>query len=284
MTTVATSELESLVRRVHSNPHGVLGAHPVDGGVIVRALRPAACAITAHLDDGHAVELEQIHAGGVFEGVVEGAKLPLHYRLEVDYGEAGTFTIEDPYGFTPTVGELDLYLIGEGRHEQIYEKLGAHVLEHEGVHGTAFAVWAPAARAISVVGDFNSWDGRLHAMRSLGSSGVWEIFLPGCPVGARYKFEILGADGELRLKADPYARETEVPPLTASVVNSTRHEWTRGDAGWLSQRSQSQPLCAPMSVYEVHLGSWRLNSLEDNRPLSYLEMADELTAYVNDMG
>ncbi|HLY47954.1 MAG TPA: 1,4-alpha-glucan branching protein GlgB [Solirubrobacteraceae bacterium] len=284
MTTVATSELESLVRRVHSNPHGVLGAHPVDGGVIVRALRPAACAITAHLDDGHAVELEQIHAGGVFEGVVEGAKLPLHYRLEVDYGEAGTFTIEDPYGFTPTVGELDLYLIGEGRHEQIYEKLGAHVLEHEGVHGTAFAVWAPSARAVSVVGDFNSWDGRLHAMRSMGSSGVWELFLPGVEEGVRYKYEVLGADDELVLKADPYAQEAESPPQTASIVFRSRHEWGADDAAWLARRSGEQPLERPMSIYEVHLGSWRLNTLEGNRSLGYLELADELSAYVQDLG
>ncbi|HLJ02313.1 MAG TPA: 1,4-alpha-glucan branching enzyme, partial [Solirubrobacteraceae bacterium] len=284
MTTVATQELDLLVRREHASPHSVLGAHPTPDGVIVRAYRPAASEIRVLLEGDESLELEQIHAGGIFEGVVEGAELPLYYRLEVDYGDAGTFTIEDPYRFLPTIGELDLHLIGEGRHRELYEKLGSRLIEHQGVQGVAYAVWAPAARAISVVGDFNSWDGRLHAMRSLGSSGVWEIFLPGCPVGARYKFEILGADGELRLKADPYARETEVPPLTASVVNSTRHEWTRGDAGWLSQRSQSQPLCAPMSVYEVHLGSWRLNSLEDNRPLSYLEMADELTAYVNDMG
>src|SRR5437588_8637308 len=166
MTTAANTQLDALVRRAHANPHALLGAHPVDSGVVLRAFRPAACMITAHLDDGETIELEQIHAGGVFEGVVRGAGLPLHYRLEVDYGDGGTFTLEDPYAFTPTIGELDLYLIGEGRHEQIYEKLGAHVIEHEGVSGTAFAVWAPSAQAVSVVGDFNSWDGRLHAMRT----------------------------------------------------------------------------------------------------------------------
>ena len=183
MTTIAPTELDALVRREHSNPHSVLGAHPAEGGVTIRALRPAACAVTAHLDDGSTVELEQIHPGGVFEGTAEGAELPLHYRLEIDYGDAGTFTVEDPYAFPPTVGELDLYLIGEGRHEQIYEKLGSHPMEHVGVEGTAFAVWAPAAKAISVVGDFNSWDGRLHAMRSSGSSGVWELFLPDVAPG-----------------------------------------------------------------------------------------------------
>jgi 1,4-alpha-glucan branching enzyme len=281
--TVATQELDALVRREHPNPHSVLGLHPGDGGFVVRALRPAAGAITAHLDDGTTVELEQIHPGGVFEGVIETASPePPHYRLEVDYGSAGTFTIEDPYAFGPTIGELDLHLIGEGRHQEIYEKLGAHVREHEGVTGTAFAVWAPAARAVSVVGDFNSWDGRLNAMRVLGSAGIWELFLPDVAPGTRYKYEILGADSELKLKADPYAQETENPPLTASVVAQPTHSWK--DEAWLADRAQQQPLAAPMSIYEVHLGSWRLNSLEGNRPLSYLELADELADYAKDMG
>ena len=282
MTTVADQELEALTRRLHHNPHGVLGAHPDNGGVVIRAFRPAACEVKAVTGDGRTVELQQIHPGGVFEGVVEGAELPLRYQLEVDYGSAGTFTIDDAYSFTPTIGELDLHLIGEGRHEELYEKLGAHVIEHEGVAGTAFAVWAPRARAISVVGDFNSWDGRLHAMRSLGSSGIWEIFVPGVEPGSRYKYEILGANGELALKADPYALETEVPPLTASVVSRSQYRWEDGD--WVARRHRREPLCDPMSIYEVHVGSWRLNSLEDNRSLSYLELADELSAYVKDLG
>ena len=284
MTAVATNELDAIVRREHGNPHGVLGAHPTSGGVVIRAYRPAACAVTAHLDGAGTLELEQIHPGGVFEAVVDGAELPLHYRLEVDYGSAGSFTIEDPYRFTPTLGELDTYLIGEGRHEELYEKLGAHVREHEGVEGTAFAVWAPAAHAVSVVGDFNSWDGRLHAMRTLGSSGVWELFLPEVGEGTRYKYEILGADRQLLLKADPFAFETEVPPKTASVVFRSRHRWSKQDAGWLAERARQQPLERPVSIYEVHAGSWRLNSLEGNRSLTYTELADELCAYVKDMG
>jgi 1,4-alpha-glucan branching enzyme len=282
---VATQELDLLVKREHASPHSVLGAHPGSEGVTIRALRPAACEIRVLLDPGEApVELEQIHPGGVFEGVIEGAELPLHYRLEIDYGSAGTFTIEDPYRFAPTIGELDLHLIGEGRHREVYDKLGAHPREWEGAYGVAFAVWAPSARAVSVVGDFNSWDGRLHAMRMLGSSGVWELFIPDIPVGSRYKYEILGADGELRLKADPYARETEVPPLTASVVNQASHAWSPGDKKFLDARSGSQPLGEPMAIYEVHLGSWRLNSQQDNRSLSYAELADELCDYVTDMG
>jgi 1,4-alpha-glucan branching enzyme len=282
--TVATQELDALVRREHPNPHTVLGAHPDDGGIIVRVLRPAAGSVSVQLEDGTAVELEQIHAGGVFEGLIEGAEPPLHYRLEVDYGPAGNFTIEDPYAFTPTIGELDLHLIGEGRHEQLYDQLGSHVREHQGVTGTSFAVWAPAARAVSVVGDFNSWDGRLHAMRALGSAGIWELFLPGVEPGARYKYEILTAEGELTLKADPYAQEAERPPKTASVVTVPSHRWSEGDEQWLARRREQLPLSCPISIYEVHLGSWRRNPLEDNRPLSYLELADELSAYVSDMG
>jgi 1,4-alpha-glucan branching enzyme len=280
----ATRELDAIVRREHTDPHSVLGTHPYNGGVVIRAYRPAAVAITAQVQDGSAVELHEVHPGGVFEGVVPDASLPIRYRLEVDYGEGGKFTIDDPYAFAPTIGELDLHLIGEGRHEQLYEKLGAHVREHESVIGTAFAVWAPAARAVSVVGDFNSWDGRLHAMRSLGPSGIWELFLPDVGLDARYKFELLSADGNVLLKADPYAFATELPPKTASVVFKPQRPWSDADVAWISGRRERQPLIQPVSIYEVHLGSWRLNTLEDNRKLSYIELADELSAYVTDMG
>ncbi|MEO8967270.1 MAG: 1,4-alpha-glucan branching enzyme, partial [Solirubrobacteraceae bacterium] len=192
---VATSELDALARREHRQPHAILGAHQTDDGVVVRALRPAAVKVSVKPAKGKSVSLEQIHPAGIFEGVIPGATLPLRYKLKVDYGDAGSFTLEDPYRFTPTIGELDLHLIGEGRHEEVYDKLGAHVLTHEGAAGTAFAVWAPAARAVSVVGDFNSWDGRLHAMRGLGSGGIWELFIPEIGVGERYKYEILTADG-----------------------------------------------------------------------------------------
>ncbi len=290
--TVATGELEALVRREHHNPHSVLGAHASDGGVVVRVLRPAATAVTVLSDGRPGVELKQIHPGGVFEGEIKDAELPLRYQLELDYGDAGKFTIDDPYAFLPTIGELDQHLIAEGRHEELYDKLGSHVREMgfpppapgPPVIGTAFAVWAPAARAVSVVGDFNSWDGRLHAMRSLGSTGIWELFLPGVGPGARYKYEILGPDGQLLLKADPYALETEVPPKTASVVFEPNYAWSKDDVEWLRARQSQLPLARPVSIYEVHLGSWRLNSLEGNRSLTYLELADELCAYVKDMG
>jgi 1,4-alpha-glucan branching enzyme len=277
----AAVDLDRIVKREHGDPHSVLGAHKYNGGVVVRALRPAAQAVKVHAGNQD-VELEQVHPGGVFEGVVPGAEIPLDYELEVDYPDGNVFTIRDPYSFSPTFGELDLHLAGEGRHERLYERLGAHVIQHQGVEGTAFAVWAPNAKAVSVVGDFNSWDGRLHQMRSLGSTGIWELFLPDVGEGCNYKYEILTQEGEIRLKADPYAFQAEMPPKTASVVHRSHYEWSDDD--WCRTRGDTVPLDRPVSIYEVHLGSWRLNPLEDNRSLNYDELAEELAAYAKDMG
>jgi 1,4-alpha-glucan branching enzyme len=282
--TPTAADLDRLARREHAEPHAILGAHPAEGGMVtIRAMRPSAQAISVQVGRRKPVPLRQIHPVGIFEGEVKG-EMPLKYTLEVDYGPGGTFSIIDPYTFLPTIGELDLHLIGEGRHEALYDRLGAHVRTIDGVSGTAFAVWAPAARAVSVVGDFNSWDGRIHPMRSMGSGGVWELFLPDVSNGQRYKYEILSADGELLLKADPYAQETELPPKTASVIVTPSHEWSAGDTAFIERRDAAQPLGEAMSIYEVHLGSWRLNSLEDNRSLTYTELADELAAYVTDLG
>ena len=276
------TDADQLAARSAADPHSFLGAHPDgNGGVVIRAFRPAARAVRVLTAEGSA-ELAPAGPDGVFEGTLAGAELPLDYELEVDYGDDGTFTIGDPYRFAPTLGEVDLHLAGEGRHEALYEKLGAHVTTHEGVRGTAFAVWAPSARSVSVVGDFNGWDGRLNPMRSLGSSGIWELFMPGVGAGTNYKYEILTQAGEIRLKADPLAFATELPPKTASVVHEPQHEWA--DADWLAARRETSQLDAPISVYEVHLGSWRLNPLEGNRSLTYLELADELSAYARDMG
>jgi 1,4-alpha-glucan branching enzyme len=262
-----------------ADPHAYLGAHPVDGGVLVRVFRPDAESVRVL---PYGTELERRDAAGLFEGIVEDETFPLDYELEVRYPEGQTFVLRDPYAFLPTFGELDVHLAAEGRHEELYERMGAHVREVNGVTGTAFAVWAPNARSVSVIGDFNSWDGRLHPMRSLGPSGIWELFIPGVEPGQRYKFELRTRDGGLRLKADPYAFATEAPPATASVVYESRYEWR--DDEWLDRRRAADALRGPMSIYEVHLGSWRLNPLEGNRPLSYLELADELADYVNDMG
>jgi 1,4-alpha-glucan branching enzyme len=275
-------EIELIVQRDHANPHHVLGAHAADGGVVVRAYRPEAVAIRVVPEDGEPVELDRIHQAGVFEGVVAGSNLPLRYRLEVDYADGNSFSLDDPYRFLPSLGELDLYLAGEGRHEELYGRLGAHVRELDGTEGTAFAVWAPAARSVSVVGDFNGWDGRLNPMRSLGSVGIWELFVPELGAGSNYKYEIRAQNGGLLLKVDPYAFRAEVPPKNASVVFESRHEWR--DDEWTTRRGDSDLWRSPVSIYEVHLGSWRLNPLEDNRSLTYLELADELSDYVLDLG
>jgi 1,4-alpha-glucan branching enzyme len=264
-----------------ADPHALLGAHPANDGVVVRAYRPDAEGIRVLPESGKPVELAEGEEAGLFEGVVEGASLPLRYRLEVRYPDA-VYTLQDPYAFPPTLGDLDLHLAAEGRHEELYGRLGAHPREVDGVAGTTFAVWAPNARAVSVVGDFNSWDGRLHPMRSLGPSGIWELFIPELQPEAAYKFELRGHDGRLRLKADPYAQRTEEPPNTASVVFRSRYEWQ--DERWVERRQTADPHAGPVSIYEVHLGSWRWNPLEGNRPLGYEELAEELAAYALDLG
>src|SRR5699024_7956246 len=189
--------------------------------------------------------------------------------------QAQPVELEEPYRFLPTVGEFDLHLIGEGRHEELWRALGAHVRTVDGVEGTSFAVWAPNARAVQVVGSFNGWDGRLHSLRSLGSSVVWELFAPTVGDGDVYKYRILGADGVWRDKADPMARAAEVPPATGSVVTSSDFEWS--DEHWLAERAAQDALTSRMSIYEVHLASWRPG-------LTYRELATELTEYVTEMG
>src|SRR5690349_3396501 len=241
-------EVELIVERDHANPHHVLGAHPADGGVVVRAYRPDAVAVRAVPEGGEPVELYRIHPGGVFEGTVRDGELPLRYRLEVDYPDGSSFSLDDPYRFLPSLGELDLYLAGEGRHEELYGRLGAHIRELDGVEGVAFAVWAPAARSVSVVGDFNGWDGRLNPMRSLGSTGIWELFVPELGEGSNYKYEIRAQNGGLLLKVDPYAFRTEVPPKNASVVFSAKHEWSDDD--WRERRGQTDLWRSPVSIYE----------------------------------
>ncbi|MDQ3993035.1 MAG: 1,4-alpha-glucan branching protein GlgB [Actinomycetota bacterium] len=265
-----------------NDPHATLGAHAKEGGVLIRALRPDAAAVIVRPDGGQPVELAPTGEPGLWEGVVAGAELPLRYEFELRYADGETLRVRDPYSFPPTLGELDLHLAVEGRHEELYERLGAHAREVEGVAGVAFAVWAPNARAVSVVGDFNAWDDRLHPMRSLAASGIWELFVPGVDEGARYKYAVRRVDGGVALKADPYARAAELPPANASVVFRSRHEWS--DPEWLERRRGADPLAEPMSIYEVHLGSWRRNPLEGGRPLTYLELADELADYAHDLG
>ena len=214
---------------------------------------------------------------GIWLAVLPGNEVP-DYRVKATYGDQ-VVDSDDPYRFLPTLGDIDTYLIGEGRHEELWKVLGAHIKHFSGpmgeVSGVAFSVWAPNARAVRVVGDFNYWDGSATAMRSLGACGVWELFVPGVGVGARYKFEICHRDGTWKQKADPLARATEIPPATASVVTDEFHQWQ--DQEWMEQRPQRDPHNSPMSIYEVHVGSWR-------QGLGYRGLADELIPYLKETG
>ena len=287
---VPTAELGQLVAGEHGHPHAILGPHPSEDGVTVRALKPLASSVEVVYGDER-VALTHEHEG-IWVGVLptsEGAGSDVPgYQLAVAYDGPAT-VVDDPYRFLPTLGEVDLHLVNEGRHENLWHVLGSRVHRYEGplgdtITGTSFAVWAPSARGVRVKGSFNNWDGREHPMRQLGSSGVWELFVPGVRSGAGYKFVVLGADGQWREKADPMAFHTEVPPATSSVVFESTYTW--GDDEWMTRRPSSRPLAEPMSTYEVHLGSWRTrhHDGQSGGPMSYRELADELVPYLADLG
>jgi 1,4-alpha-glucan branching enzyme len=268
--------LDALAAGTHHDPHSVLGAHPHRGTVTVRTLRPLARSVEVEHAKG-SVPLE--HEGaGVWVGVLDQPDVD-DYRLRVAYENAEPQLVDDPYRYLPSLGEMDLHLIGEGRHEQLWSVLGAHLRSYTSlagpVLGTSFAVWAPNARGLRVVGDFNFWDGRSHPMRAMGSSGVWELFVPDVPAGAVYKFQILGQDGQWHDKADPMARKSEQAPATASIVHNSIYIW--GDDEWIAARQRLSPHERPMSVYEVHLGSWRSGQ-------TYRDLADSLVSYVTETG
>ncbi|MBA3318660.1 MAG: 1,4-alpha-glucan branching protein GlgB, partial [Gemmatimonadales bacterium] len=218
----------------------------------------------------------------MFGGLIEGASPPLRYRLRFRFPGGGVWEQEDPYRFLPSIGEMDVYLISEGTHRCLWQVLGAHPRQLDGVDGVAFAVWAPNAQGVSVLGDFSRWDDRRLPMRRLGSSGVYELFVPGVSAGALYKYRIIGPQGELRIKADPFAQGMELPPGTASRVAASSYQW--GDAEWMTDRKSHDPRRSPMAVYEVHLGSWARVIEEGNRPLTYREIAPRLIEHVKRLG
>ncbi|MDP9069655.1 MAG: 1,4-alpha-glucan branching protein GlgB [Actinomycetota bacterium] len=273
-----STQVERLVAGELRDPHSVLGRHAAKTGTVLRAWRPEAESVRVLVGDEAVGKLEKVHPAGLFEGVVE--EPVSDYRLEVGYPGGQSFTLRDPYAFLPTVGELDLHLLGEGRHERLWEKLGAHTRTIDGIAGVSFAVWAPNARSVRVIGEFNSWDGRLHPMRTLGSSGIWELFIPDVGDGCLYKFEVLTAQGDLIVKTDPFAFATEGAPTNAAIVHTPGHRFK--DDEWVMKRTRDNRHELPMTVYELHLGSWRRGP--DDEVLGYRELGEELATYCVEMG
>lgn len=279
-------ELRSLVECNNRSPHQLLGMHPLgDGsGLVARALLPDAEKVEVqpvHEKHMPSFKLNRIPHTDVFEGVTRKASRVYAYDLVITRKSGPVVRTRDPFSFLPTLGEGDLYLFGKGDERCIYDKLGSHLRTIDGVPGTSFAVWAPNAQRVSVVGDFNGWDGRFHQMRTLGASGVWEIFIPGVGQGAHYKYELRDRSGSIHLKTDPYGFFFETPPKNAAIVWNTRNfAWS--DADWMSRRGQRDPLRAPLAIYEVHMGSWRKKALGES--LSYRELAEPLIKYVREMG
>lgn len=274
----------AIVEGRHGDPFAVLGMHGGHGQPLtVRTFQPGARAVRVLAGDALVAELTLTHAAGFFEGEVPNRTERFPYRLRISWA-VGESTVEDPYRFGQILGEMDVYLLREGTHRKLYEKLGAHPRTMDGVAGTAFSVWAPSARRVSVVGGFNFWDGRRHPMRNRVECGVWELFIPGVHEGDLYKFEIVGADGQvLPQKADPLAFATERPPSTASVVKGLVDR-PSAENGWMTSRQARQQRDKPISIYEVHAFSWRRVPEDGNRSLNWRELAEQLVPYAKEMG
>jgi 1,4-alpha-glucan branching enzyme len=281
--TLDAATLSAIVDGRHGDPFAVLGPHVVGGDVVIRALVPAATTLEViEAETGTAVaRLSHIGEPGFFEGKVPMRPVWFAYRLRAS-NAGGSWEFDDPYRFGPVLGDVDDYLMREGTHQRLWERLGARVTQHQNVSGVCFAVWAPGASRVAVVGDFNDWDGRCHPMRNRRGTGVWELFVPALQKDALYKYELKDAQGALLpLKADPVGMRAELRPSTASVVGSPEPlRWT--DEAWLNTRAQVQSVSAPVSIYEIHLGSWQRG--DGNRFLSYDELADRLIPYVTEMG
>ena len=282
--TIDSGAVDAIVGAYHGDPFAVLGMHTAGEQLVVRVFRPDARAVTVRNEESGALfPALNIHPDGFFEAVIEGVSERFLYVLDFTGHDGHRWTEYDPYSFAVLLGPLDLHLFAEGQHWQLYEKFGAHLQNVGGVDGTSFHVWAPNAQRVSVVGDFNAWDGRRHVMRKLLGCGVWEIFLPGVGEGAHYKFEIKASHGGLLLKSDPFAFFSQYGTSTASMVFNL-HRYTWSDADWMESRKQKEWQREPVSIYEVHLGSWQRKVEEGNRYLSYRELADTLLPYVKDLG
>lgn len=285
--TLTEAEVRALLNAELKDPFSVLGMHPIRHGAkraqAVRVFLPEAQIVTVvAMSGGAKYPASRIHPEGIFEAVIPGQEKPFAYELEILDWQGHLSRQRDPYSFWPMFSDYDQHLFNEGTHLRAWERLGAHLQVVDGVAGTYFAVWAPNARRVSVVGDFNRWDGRRHPLRFLGPSGIWELFVPGVGEGARYKYEIKAADGRLLLKADPYAFGAELPPQTASVVRCI-DGFTWSDRAWMEARARRAWHEEPLAIYEVHLGSWRRHP-QTGQPLGYRELAHQLSEYVLAMG
>ena len=287
LTTTKLYDIFHIVNGEHSDPHTVLGMHEMeeDGrkAVVVRAFLPDAAGITVidYANKRKKYPMERLHADGFFEVTIADREEWFRYQLEYTDADGNTWRSYDPYSFSPTLSEFDRHLFGAGTHYEIYEKMGGRLMTHEGTRGAAFSVWAPNAKAVSVIGDFNNWDARRSPMRRLGESGIWELFLPAAAEGDKYKFHVTQCDGRVVDKTDPYGVYAEVRPNNASVLYPLkRYKWK--DRRWMTARRKYDFRAAPMNIYEVHLGSWK--RAEGNRFLSYTELAEQLIPYVKEMG
>lgn len=289
LTTINILEMQLIIDSNHSDPHRVLGMHEVNHNnkqsLVVRAYIPQAKTINVvdAKNKNKKYPMEKIHSYGFFECIIPNRKKWFQYKLEITDYNSNSWTTYDPYEFSVGIGEQDIYLFNQGTHYEIYNKLGANPTVIDGVEGVLFGVWAPNAKRVSVIGEFNNWDGRRNAMRLLQNSGIWEIFVPGLKNNDKYKFEIKTSDNKLIQKADPYEKFAELRPSTSSLVyNINNYKWS--DNNWLKEQAQKDKFNSPMNIYEVHLGSWKRVENDNNRFLSYLELADELIPYVKEMG
>lgn len=287
LTTTKLYDIFHIVNGEHSDPHTVLGMHEMeeDGrkAVEVRAFLPDAAGITVidYANKRKKYPMERLHADGFFEVTIADREEWFRYQLEYTDADGNTWRSYDPYSFSPTLSEFDRHLFGAGTHYEIYEKMGGRLMTHEGARGAAFSVWAPNAKAVSVIGDFNNWDARRSPMRRLGESGIWELFLPAAAEGDKYKFHVTQCDGRVVDKTDPYGVYAEVRPNNASVLYPLkRYKWK--DRRWMTARRKYDFRTAPMNIYEVHLGSWK--RAEGDRFLTYTELAEQLIPYVKEMG
>jgi 1,4-alpha-glucan branching enzyme len=283
-TTLPPGAVAALVRGQHADPFAVLGPHALPGAtaLAIRLFRPHARGVDV-VSGGRSWRMDRLHPEGLFEIVIpDVTREGFDYRYRITWADGNVSETDDPYRYGPVLTELDAYLLGEGTHYRLFERFGARPIVHGLRAGVHFAVWAPNAHRVSVVGDFNGWDGRVHPMRALVPSGVWEIFLPDLRPGERYKFEIVTPHGLPMLKADPFGRSFETPPRTASIVwHGRSHLW--GDEAWMTSRGEhGGRLREPLSIYEVHLGSWRRGP--NGELLGYRELADQLVPYVKEMG